>query len=437
MTAQLRAAPREPAVRAGTALPVGVLAGVALTVVVGVTLDRRGVMLGTPLPPFVGDLEPRVAWLAAPVAALLAAAALLAPRLGAPRLSPWAFALATLVLAVVLRVALSTARHGPGGWFYVFDTSFEAPNEYLPALPALSYGAGVFLDRFAETIPSLPVHSAGHPPGLLLVMYALGIDGPRALAALLIGVGALAVPLTYALGRELLGEGRARIAALLLVFAPSALHAGATSADALFATLGVLAAVGLLARPVVARTAGAAALAVSALFSYALLAVGAWATLVVLRRAGLLRAVALGLACAAALTALAAGLWAVTGYDAVGALRATDQVYGFSVATMRPYAYWVVGSPAAWLAAMGPPLAWYALRALAAGRTPALALAAVILVAAVLGFSKAETERIWVFFVPLACVAAAEVLPPERLRLVLVLLAAQAFAVELLLVTVW
>jgi hypothetical protein len=130
-------------------------------------------------------------------------------------------------------------------------------------------------------------------------------------------------------------------------------------------------------------------------------------------------------------------MWAATGYDAVGALRATDQVYGFSVAAMRPYAYWVVGSPAAWLAAMGVPLAWYALRAVAARRTPALALAAVVVAAAVLGFSKAETERIWAFLVPLACVAAAEVLPGRRLRLVLVLLAAQAVLVELLLVTVW
>jgi hypothetical protein len=32
-------------------------------------------------------------------------------------------------------------------------------------------------------------------------------------------------------------------------------------------------------------------------------------------------------------------------------------------------------------------------------------------VAAVLGFTKAETERVYLFLVPLACVAAAAVLP--------------------------
>jgi hypothetical protein len=62
---------------------------------------------------------------------------------------------------------------------------------------------------------------------------------------------------------------------------------------------------------------------------------------------------------------------------------------------------------------------------------------AVIVIAAVLGFSKAETERIYQFLVPLACVCAAASLPARWLPLTLGALAAQALATELLLYTVW
>ena len=52
-------------------------------------------------------------------------------------------------------------------------------------------------------MPSLPVHSAGHPPGLLLVMHYLGLDTSPKLAAFLIVTGALSAPLTYALVKGL------------------------------------------------------------------------------------------------------------------------------------------------------------------------------------------------------------------------------------------
>lgn len=58
-------------------------------------------------------------------------------------------------------------------------------------------------------------------------------------------------------------------------------------------------------------------------------------------------------------------------------------------------------------------------------------------VASVAGFTKAETERIWLPFVPLACVAAAAVIPPGHVRLVAPLLAAQAVVFVLLFQTIW
>ncbi len=417
-------------------LPALVLGFVAATFAAGLALDGAGVELGTPRPPLLFDVDREVAprW-ALLAAALLAGGVALAPRLRG--LSPPLFALSLVGLALVTRLAVGAARNGPAGWDGVFEESFEAPNEYLPALAALRDGLGLFLDRFAELVPALPVHAAGHPPGLLAVMDLLGLDTPEALTALLVAAGALAVPLAYALARRLLDEDRARAAGLLSAFAPATTLYGVTSADALYATLGTLAAALLLARPAVARTAGAAALALASFFSYALLAIAAWSALVRWLRGGAAQAAALAAATALALVALYAGLYALTGFELPAALASTAEVYDSSVARQRPYAFWVFGSPAAFLAFCGLPLTWYAARALAEREPAAVALAAVIAISALAGFTKAETERIWLMYVPLLCVAAAAVLPVRHLSIVLGLLAVQTFCVELVFGTVW
>ena len=135
--------------------------------------------------------------------------------------------------------------------------SGEGKNEYLPSLAAFDYGPRFFLDRFAELVPSLPVHSAGHPPGLLLTMHYLGLDTSPELAAFCILVGALSAPLTYVLAKRLFDEDVARVAGVLAAFAPALLHFGATSADAVYLTLGLLAAIGAARPAAAARRAGA------------------------------------------------------------------------------------------------------------------------------------------------------------------------------------
>jgi hypothetical protein len=156
-----------------------------------------------------------------------------------------------------------------------------------------------------------------------------------------------------------------------------------------------------------------------------------------LLRDGWRSALAMSLACAAGLVVLYAALWALTGFEIQHVLVATEETYRESVARMRPYAFWLFGSPAAFLAFLGLPITWYAARALGAGHPVAVALAAVVVVSAVGGFTKAETERIWLMFAPLACVAAAAVLPRARLTPVLVLLAVQTLTVEVVFGTVW
>jgi methylthioxylose transferase len=414
-----------------------VAAGVAAaTVAVGLYVRRAtDTPLGVPYPPALGTWQPEADPLLVVTLACFAAAVLLAPRLLA--IGAWAFAAAALGLTLVLRLALAAGAGGTGRWSAVFDPerSFEAKHEYLAALGALDYGPGFFLDRFAELVPSLPVHAAGHPPGLLLTLHYLGIDSAGGMAALCIGVGALSGPLAYGLGRQVLDERGARIAALLLALAPGALLFGATSADAVFLTLGLLAAWPLAARSWVARAAGALVLAAASFFAWSLLAVGAWAAIVALRREGWRTALALSALCGAVLVAFYALLHAGTGFDPIGTIRATEDVYRAGIATLRPYWYWLFGSPVAFLLVLGLPISHLALRALTTGRTLALAIATVIAVAAVAGLTKAETERIWLFLAPFVCLAAAE--EHVALRPVLAALAVQAVAYELLFDTVW
>ncbi len=283
----------------------------------------------------------------------------------------------------------------------------------------------------------MPVHAAGHPPGLLLVMDAFGITTPGRLAALCIAGGALVAPLAYAVGRQLLDDRRARFAALLTAAAPSVLLFGATSADALYASLGLLAAWPLATSHRAVRAAGAVLLALASLFAWSLLAIGAWAALLAWRRDGVRAMLVLGVTCAAALLAVHGALAALTGWDPIGTLRATERVYRFGIAAERPYWYWLPGSPTAFLLMLGLPVAWLALRALMRGDDAAIAIFAVLAIAAVAGFTKAEVERIWLCFAPLVCVAAASALQERHLRIVLALLGAHALAWEMLWNTVW
>lgn len=421
----------------------GSLAALAV-VLFGRIAGTLGLELGPDAAPFVLGWQPEVSALAPAVVIILAGAVAVAPQLTRQSVSPALFALATLALGLALRVGVAVARGGTEDLHAVYDVALEdnAANEYLPVLPALKFGARRFLDTFAEIGTALPVHAVGHPPGLLLTLNGLGIDSPEGMAALTIGAGALCVPLTYLAGRELLGDARARVATLLYVFAPSAILYGATSADALFAALALAAGSALVARSAVARMLGPPVLALASFFSYANLAIGAFAAIVTLRRDGLRSAATLSIACALAILSMYALLHLVTGYDPIGAVRSAESVYREGVASQRPYAFWVFGSPAAFLLAAGLPIAWLGLRALGEGAIVAVALFSVVAIAAVLGFSKAETERIYQFLVPLLCLAAAaaagsERFSPGRLRLVLGLLAAQALLVQLLFFTVW
>jgi hypothetical protein len=402
-----------------------------LTVAVGLQQDLTGHPLGVPHPPFIGSWNPQATWwLALALPGFAAAVALVAPLLKA---RPLGFAAGTLALTLVLRVVLFAARNG-GDFDRALEVlpSGEGKNEYLPTLPAFEYGTRFVLDRFAELVPALPVHSAGHPPGLLIVMHHLGLDTGMRLAWFCILVGALATPLTYVLARRLFEERTARIAGVLAVFSPALLHYGAVSPDAVYLTLGLVAAIPLVSgRPVL----GAVALAVVVLFAWSELAIGAWATILVLARDGLRPALKVAVACGIALLGGQALLAAATGWDPIGTFQSTHHVYTVGIASRRPYWFWLFGSPTSFLLILGAPVAWLAFARLQQRAPEAIAIFAVIAVAALAGFTKAETERIWLVLVPLVCVAAAPRV--RRPRLLAAVLAVQALAYELLFDTLW
>jgi hypothetical protein len=95
------------------------------------------------------------------------------------------------------------------------------------------------------------------------------------------------------------------------------------------------------------------------------------------------------------------------GYDPLAAVLATRDAYEHGIGGRRPYLYWVIGAPAAFLIVLGPLLAERLLRGVELGGAAARAVALCVLLSALSGVIEAEGERILQFLTPLAAVAAA------------------------------
>lgn len=428
-----------PVERPGTRTAVCLTVVGLSTVAFGLIYRAAGGGLGVSLPPFFAFWDPHVdtyALIGLPVVALAAAAALPLLR-GRGRTAGFLFAIFAIALAA--RLGISLIRDGADGWYAIFGTDPEAGNEYLPALPAVdSLGLRTFLDRFAELSPTLPIHPSAHPPGILVLLDLTGIDSAKAFAAVVLLVGAAAAPLTYGLARRVeLDETRSRAAAALIAFSPAALLYGVLSTDAMFATLGLIAACLLVGSGIGSWLLGAAAVALASFFSWALLAVAAFAAVFQFLRRGLRSALGMALAVGVVVIAAYAALYAATGFDPIGSVRAAGDAYDLGIANARPYLFWLFGSPVAFAVALGLPTAWFAARALGTGNEVAVGLAAIVVVSVLIGLTKAETERIWLFMGPLAAVAAASFVPVRRMPLIVGCLVAQAVATQILLDTIW
>jgi hypothetical protein len=355
-------------------------------------LGRRG------FPPLVGEPDWRLGLRALPALALAGLALAAGPRLAA-RL-PWRRLLAAVLLAAAAW-AVSLAVVDPGG----LTRPLLLRGEYLHNVADVGGSPLSFLRSFTDRLGGYHTHVQGHPPGMLLLLWALGrlgLGGAGWAAAMVIAGGAVAAPASLLALRAVGGEVRARAAAPFLALAPAAVWV-ATTADALY--MGVTAAaVALLARAGTRPPGRQATLAAGSgllfgaglLLSYGavLLAPVAGGVALAQRRWRPL-VMAAGVALGVLAVAWAAGfLWPA-------GLAATRLRYLDGVSQRRPYGFFLLANLAALALVVGPavPAALARLRHRGVWLLTGGALIAVAL-ADLSGLSKGEVERIWLPFVP-------------------------------------
>lgn len=341
---------------------------------------------------------------------------------------PWrAMVAGAGALAVVWLLALN-AIDGPEALRSPLTTRYE----YVAGVPDVEAAGGAlpYLDTFTERIADYPTHVRGHPPGLVVGLWAadqVGLDPVEVSLALVLGGWGVAVASALVATREVAGERAARRVALLLALAPGAVWAG-TSPDAFFAGLTAAGIAALVVasgregrRADLVAAAGGLLLGASLLVSY-----GTGPALAVPVVVGLIRRRLRPLVVAAAVATASVLAVGLTGFWWPVGLQATAEQYRAGLSQVRPYRYFVYANLAAVAVAVGPALggglanlgrgvAPVGRRKVAWTRLPstwgpgALALGAVVgvLAADLSGLSKGETERIWLVFVPwLATVAA-------------------------------
>ncbi len=372
----------------------------------GAALYARQPLVHIGAPPLVGGFDLRLTAHVLPALGLAAAAIAWGPAL-AVRLR-WRGLLAWgWVGAAVWAVALA-ATNGAGAIAAPLATKYEQ----LAAV-ALVGTPGGFLASFTDVLATYPTHVQGHPPGGVLVLWALdgaGLAGATAAAVLTIACGALTAPAALVAVRALAGEARARAAAPFLIFTPAAVWM-ATSMDALYAGVG---AVGIALFALACTTAtvrraallaltGGLVLGIGLMLSYGIVALGA---VVVAIAVGRRRPAAIAWAGAGVVLVLAAFL--ALRFNWFDGLAATREQYLAGVSRRRPYLEFLVISLAAFALAAGPAavaglgqLRDRGIWLLAGGTLVALAAADLS------GMSKGETERIWLHLVPWLLVATA------------------------------
>jgi methylthioxylose transferase len=331
-------------------------------------------------------------------------------------------------------IALGCAR-GAGELARPLGRSFE----YLAAVPLVGDDPVGFLDRFVRDIESMPVHVEAHPPGLVLVLWAMGRIGIGGI------VGTTALTLTLALStpaavlmtvRRVAGEEWMRRAAPLIVFVPSMVFV-VTSTDAMF--MGIAAWMTWLGVEAQSRRSDVLAVAAGLVggillaFAYSaplyalplafvLLAGRSWRALVVIAVSAAVPSLVMALG----------GFWLLDG------LNATRERYGETVARFRPYRYFVLANLAVLAVGVGPVV----VAGLARLREKAIWVLvggglAGVMIANLSGLSKAETERIWLPFVPWIALAGAAMVTDRAARIVVGVNVAIALGVGLYLITPW
>ncbi len=384
-----------------------------------------------------------------PTVLLAALALIFAVRLS-ERL-PWPALLAgTFVVGAAWMLALATVDGHDG-----LEGRLLNPVEYLPTAREMD-DVPAALDEWVSRIPlesedNWRVHVAGHPPLATLffvLLVRLGL-GDLQIALVVVALAATVAPAVLVTLRALGVDAVGRRAAPFLALTPAAVFL-AVSGDAVFTTaaawgiafLALAATASSTPRMLGCAVASGLFLGALVMMSYGMPLVGvlAVAVLVAARSWRPLPVVAL----AALAVVLAFVPFGFSWWEAFPVLR---ERYWDGIASERPGAYWTWANLACLLLAAGPVLGsgvavlLTRLRQVRGGpdRVPVLLAGAAVLMVVLATssqMSRAETERIWLPFMPWLTLSLA-LLPDRWLRPALALQLVTALLVEHLLYLSW
>jgi hypothetical protein len=374
---------------------------------------RVGAQLGTQSAPFLG----RYRWalgFGTILAPAVACAVLLAGYRGwFNRLSFRALLLTSYCATFAWALALALVDGAAG-----LTRSLESKSNYIVDVPHVGADPIAYLGTFTAHAGSHSVAARGHPPGPVLLMWALhriGLTELLVLGILVAAIGALLTPLVLSAVRGVCGEIAARGYAPVLILAPYAVWV-AVSVDVVVAVLGAAAmAAGVRASdktrhgPAAGLWALAAGfiLGLAALFSYAAPWLGL--SLVCLyfarRRPSLNLATGVG-------ALLPVGAAQLAGFGWLDGLLVASTDYSVRIEANRSYWWWAVLSLVALLFAAGPPL-WASLRKVR--NTPAwpflVGAGTAVAFSVLYGLARGGVEAAWLPFFPWLTIAA---VAPER-----------------------
>jgi hypothetical protein len=407
-TRRARDVPRGRSYWSRDGLRVGAALGAwAALIAVAVAWGEHVVAVGDQLrihaPPLAGDYRDRATAILLVPIAVAALVITLGPQLcGALRWNRLLFV--TFVAAIVWAVALGLND----GWNGLTDPLL--PGQYIRTVPRVG-NPFTFLRGFSDQLASYNIHTQGHPPGMVLVLWGLdriGLGGTGANLALVLAGGGASLVAALVAVRDIAGETAARAAAPFLVLAPAAIWW--SSGDAFFAgvsawavTLVILATGRDDPRSDRLALCGGVLFGLAVMLSYGLVLLALIPVVLAIarRRVRPLLIAALG----GGLVLLA---FFAAGFNWFDGLVATRVQYWAGVASRRPYEYFVLGNLAAFALAVGPAVA-IGLAVLRDRRVWLLvgAVLGVIVLADLSGMSKAEVERIWLPFTPWLLLATA------------------------------
>ena len=377
-------------------------------------------------------------WGALPAAALFGAfAAAILSWLRAPDPpAPW-LVIATTALAAALLPA--TLKAGLRGYPSLFQHFAEQSGNYIHDVPRVGADPPGFLRGYVASMPDLVLHNKTHPPGSTLFLW--GVErlfgpGPEPATWVVIALSALGVWPTYRLTAALAGQRAAILAAAIYPLLPAFMIYGATSMDALYATVLAWAIYGLyralvildqpggpLAPQLLAALATGTWIALGLLFSFTTLMLALVVAALVARRLALgprrpgdaLRWAAIGGVLAGAVLLPLGALWLATGYNSLAAFfsgvanNRLDVAARVSPLGLSSYLFFLAVNSVAYAWFLGPWLVYRLgrdglaqiarTRAGVARPADALGLGLLALLLGMLfsGLFYREIERVWLF----------------------------------------